>query len=145
MIAPLCQNKRVPVTMSEWVSEWVTRSPIELYWTAKHKQIKNSLKFKYWHFGGNRLLLLTKNALMKRCQKIWAGPCPPSFGQNPKEQQFFFRENIPKPLSMQGCVQISNWKDQSKELLLSMFPKLCFLHLVTGLQLGLHFWVGTKT
>ena len=30
--------------------------------------------FKFWHLGGNRLLLLTKNALMKRCQKIWAGP-----------------------------------------------------------------------
>ena len=34
----------------------------------------------YWHFGGNRLHLLTKNALMKRCQKNWAGPSPPSFG-----------------------------------------------------------------
>ena len=33
--------------------------------------------------------LLTKNALMKRWQKIWAGILPPSFGQNPKEQQFF--------------------------------------------------------
>ena len=36
--------------------------------------LKNSLKD--WHFEGNRLLLLTKNALMKRCQKIWAGPSP---------------------------------------------------------------------
>ena len=32
---------------------------------------------------------MTKNALLKRWQKFWAGPSP-SFGQNPKEQQFFF-------------------------------------------------------
>ena len=44
----------------------------------------------YWHFGGNKLLLLTKNAHMKRCQKIGQGPPPPSFGKNPKEQLFFF-------------------------------------------------------
>ena len=40
------------------------------------------------HFGGNRLLLLTKNAIMKRCQK--SGQGQPSFGKNPKEQQLFF-------------------------------------------------------
>ena len=37
---------------------------------------------------------MTKNALMKRWQKNWAGPSPtphpPSFGQNPKEEQLFF-------------------------------------------------------
>ena len=37
-------------------------------------------------FVGNRLLLLTKNALMKSGQKIWAGP-PPSYS---KEQLLFF-------------------------------------------------------
>ena len=42
--------------------------------------------------GGKRLLLLTKNALLKRWQKIWA--LPPSFGQNPKEQQLF---SLPLP------------------------------------------------
>ena len=29
---------------------------------------------------------------MKSGQKNWAGPSPPSFGQNPKEQLLFFRE-----------------------------------------------------
>ena len=38
----------------------------------------------FWNFGGYRLLLLTKNALMKRWQKFGQSP-PPSFGQNPKE------------------------------------------------------------
>ena len=28
----------------------------------------------YWHFGGTRLLLLTKDALIKWYQKIWAAP-----------------------------------------------------------------------
>ena len=42
----------------------------------------------------NGLLLLAKNTLVKRCQKIWAGP-PPSFGQKPKEQQFFLRRPLP--------------------------------------------------
>ena len=64
------------------------------------------------------------------------GPPPPYLDKIQKNNSFFSRENVPKSLSMQGCVQISNCKDQSKELLLSMFPKLCFLHLVTGLQLG---------
>ena len=27
---------------------------------------------------------------MKRWQKIWVGPSPPSFGKNPKEEQLFF-------------------------------------------------------
>ena len=31
---------------------------------------------------------------MKRWQKIWAGPPAPSFGQNPKVQQFFSREIV---------------------------------------------------
>ena len=39
---------------------------------------------------------------MKRCQKIWAGffpPIPPSFGQNPKGQQFFL---LRPPLSLES-------------------------------------------
>ena len=40
-----------------------------------------------------------KNALMETCQKFGQGPppcpAPPSFGQNPKEQQFFFPGTIP--------------------------------------------------
>ena len=36
---------------------------------------------------------MTKNALMNSGQ----GPPPPSFGQNPKEEQLFFHESIPKP------------------------------------------------
>ena len=55
---------------------------------AHVNNLKNSLQ--YWHFGGNRLLLLTKNTLMKRWQKSRQGPPPPSFGQNPKEQRHFF-------------------------------------------------------
>ena len=54
--------------------------------------MKKIQSFNYWHFGGNRLLLLTKNALIKGDKKFGQGPPPPhpSFAQNPKEQQFFF-------------------------------------------------------
>ena len=39
----------------------------------------------YWHFVGNRLLILTKNA-----KKNWVGPSPPpDLEKNPKEQQLF--------------------------------------------------------
>ena len=44
---------------------------------------------------------------MKRCQKIWAGPCPPSFGQNPKEEQLFFGKPSLiywfQPLAVSAC------------------------------------------
>ena len=49
-----------------------------------------SIKFNYSHFGGYRLYLLTKNALPT-----------PSFGQNPKEQQFFL---VRLSLSQYGVV-----------------------------------------
>ena len=39
--------------------------------------LQNSKKINYWHFGGKRLLLLTKNTLMKSCRNIWAGPSSP--------------------------------------------------------------------
>ena len=52
--------------------------------------LKTAQSSKYWHVGGNRLLLLTKNALMKSGQTNWAGPSPPSLGQNPKEQLLIF-------------------------------------------------------
>ena len=55
----------------------------------------------YWHFGGKRLLLLTKNTPMKRSKKIGQGP-PPSFGQNPNKQQLFFRETL-------GPTSAQNW------------------------------------
>ena len=45
--------------------------------------LKNSFKTNYWHFGGNRLLLLTKN---ENLTKNLGRALPPSFGQNPKEQ-----------------------------------------------------------
>ena len=47
-----------------------------------------------WHVGGNRLLLLTKNALMKRWQKIWAGP-PPLIWTKSKRTATFFRDGVP--------------------------------------------------
>ena len=59
-----------------------------MYTTLKTFQSSN-----YWHFGGNRLLLLTKNVIMKSGQGR-ALPLPPSFGQNPKEQ-LFFSGNLP--------------------------------------------------
>ena len=55
-------------------------------WYTIYIQPKTVQSSKNWHFGGNRLLLLTKN-----CQEIWEGSSPPSFGQNLKEQQFFLR------------------------------------------------------
>ena len=58
---------------------------------------------------------------MKKYKKSRQGPPPPYLDKIQKNNSFFSRENVPKPLSMQGCVQISNWKDQSKDLLLSMF------------------------
>ena len=84
----------------------------------------------YWHFGGNKLLLLTKNALVKRCQKIWAGSSPPSLGQNPKEQQFFLRR---PPLRICSCsMRIRPWY---------LFFCLCkIIHKPrTMLRLGVHF------
>ena len=52
----------------------------------------------YWHYGGNRLLLLAKHILMKSGQKIGQGLPPPpprtSFGQNLKEQ-LLFSGNLP--------------------------------------------------
>ena len=31
-------------TLTDWVSEWVTRSPIELFWTAKNKYTNTNIK-----------------------------------------------------------------------------------------------------
>ena len=64
---------------------------------------KTVLSSNYWHFGGNWLLLSTKSALMKRLQKIWAGPSspPPLIWTKSKRTAFFsqdtfheFRERI---------------------------------------------------
>ena len=38
--------------------------------------------------------LLTKNALMKRCQKIWAGPSPPFIWKKSKRTAAFVRETF---------------------------------------------------
>ena len=48
----------------------------------------------YFHFGGNRLLLLTKNALKKRCQKIWVGPSPPLIWTKSKRTPAFYRKTF---------------------------------------------------
>ena len=50
--------------------------------------LKNSLMFKLLAFWRNYTPFIDQKALMKRQQKICAGP-PPSFGQNPKERQLF--------------------------------------------------------
>ena len=42
--------------------------------------------------GGKRLLLLTKNALMKRWQKVWAGPSPP---KSKRTAAFFVTPSLP--------------------------------------------------
>ena len=55
--------------------------------------LKSSLKFNYyWHFGGN---IIDQKCSYEKVTKNWSGPPPPpSFGQNPKEQQFF-SSNLP--------------------------------------------------
>ena len=50
---------------------------------------KTVLSSNYWHFGGNRLLLLTKNALMKSDKKLARALPSPSFEQNKKSSIFF--------------------------------------------------------
>ena len=70
---------------------------------------KTVLSSNYWHIGGNRLPLLTKNALMKRCQKFWAAP-PPSFEQNLKEQQFF----LVKPSLRLNKIISNRWWEMQK-------------------------------
>ena len=51
----------------------------------------------YSNFGGNRLLLLTKNAFMKSEQKNWAGPSPPSplIWTKSKRTATFFSWSLP--------------------------------------------------
>ena len=58
------------------------------------KTVKSSI---HWHFWRNRLFLLTKHALLKRGPKNSGRgkPPPPSFGQCPKENVFFFIEAFP--------------------------------------------------
>ena len=57
------------------------------------KTFKSSI---HWHFWRNRLFLLTKNALLKRGPKnSGMGSPPPSFGQCPKENVFFFHWGLP--------------------------------------------------
>ena len=54
---------------------------------------------------------MAKNALMKRRQKVWVGPSPPSFGQNPKEQQVFLGKpslTLAKALNFWVCYTIEN-------------------------------------
>ena len=47
-----------------------------------------------------------KNPLMKRIQKNLGRAFPaPSFGQNPKEQQFFLVRLSPRNMSIIGCVK----------------------------------------
>ena len=53
---------------------------------------------KYWHFGGNRLLLLIKNVQMKRWHKIWAGPSPPLIWTKSKRRATFVKLSWNLPL-----------------------------------------------
>ena len=55
--------------------------------------LKTAESSNYWHFRGNRLLLLTKNALMKRCQKFGQGPLPLIWTKS-KRTASFFRETF---------------------------------------------------
>ena len=47
------------------------------------------------HIGLNRLLLLTENAFMKRCQKFWARHSPPPLIWTKSKRTVFFRESVP--------------------------------------------------
>ena len=89
--------------MTHYPKFFLNKGRILALWVYNLKTVYGS---NYWHFGGNSLHLLTKYALMKRWQKIWAGPSP-SFGQNPKEQQFF-RETIPLKIEQRECSALRN-------------------------------------
>ena len=53
---------------------------------------KNSLKFKLLAFWKEETPLLTKNAHLENVtKKLSRALPPPSFGKNPKEEQFFLR------------------------------------------------------
>ena len=67
--------------------------------------------FKFWHLGGNRLLLLAKNAVMKKCQKF--GKSPPSLiWTKSKRTAVFTRDTFPKlnihTLPIYASFRISN-------------------------------------
>ena len=61
----------------------------------------------YWHLGGNRLLLLPKNAQKKRCQKIWAGP-PPLIWTKSKRTTVFFGMSSLSAISALGAPNAIN-------------------------------------
>ena len=61
----------------------------------------------HWHFGFNKLLLLTKKSLMKRCQKIWVGPNPPHLNKIQKNSSFF-QEQLPN--LFWGFSSLQLWK-----------------------------------
>ena len=61
---------------------------------------------------------------MKGCQKIWAGPSPPpSFGQNSKEQQFFFLRTSIMKLNWYIIWHLTSFMEYSFS-----FKIFCWLH-----------------
>ena len=51
--------------------------------------LKNGLRFKLLAFWRKCTPFIDQKCTYEKVPKIWAGP-PPSFRQNPKEQQLFF-------------------------------------------------------
>ena len=65
----LCMSKvKVSESVSQWVSEWVTRSPIELLWTAKNYVLKHT-HTKY-HITDKVAPQRTKNLLVRGLDRL---------------------------------------------------------------------------
>ena len=60
-----------------------------MYYVYMHcrKTVKSS---KYWHLGLNPTPLIDQKCTYEKVPKNLGRALPPSFGQNPKEQQLFF-------------------------------------------------------
>ena len=54
----------------------------------RREMVKSS---KYWHFGLNPTPLIDQKCTYDKVPKNLGRAPPPSFGQNPKEHQFFLR------------------------------------------------------
>ena len=58
-------------------------------------QLKNSLKLKLLAFWREQTPFIDRKSTYEKVTKNLGRALPPSFGQNPKEQQFFSRETVP--------------------------------------------------